>query len=660
MTGNIGFRTDINAMRAFAVAVVTLHHFHITGFRAGFIGVDIFFVISGYLMTKIVIDANDNRFNSVLEFYWARAKRIVPALLALCATLLVAGYALLLPSDYRLLAKHAGSSLGFFSNNVYYGEAGYFDISSQEKWLLHTWSLSVEWQFYIFFPLLMKALLRWVPPRHLFRAIIVSVGCGFFYCIFQSFIDPSAAFYLLPARAWEMLAGGLVLLITKDSPSNVSARRWVAAVGCSLLLTSMIFVDTRTTWPGALTVLPVLGTGLLLFGKFEGWVIRNAVMQALGRWSYSIYLWHWPVVVATAYLAMDRTPWTQAAGIGLSVALGVLSYRFVEAPARKWLGAFTLNRRVVTVGIGWCVMIGGAATIFLTDGAKSREIPPVARLADDERFNNTRVDQSGRKCDQPTDGTAKDCIYGEGPIGAVLIGDSHSSALVTAIAEALAPIPASVLHYSFTACPTILGIQHLNANMSSCPAFNAAAIRKVSALHRSVPLIVVNRWSSYIEGPGPSEADPGVRFVRFKAGESQDDFDNSFSSALMQTLCPIAASGRRVIVLQPIPEMHFNVPGRMARLAMMTNRTGEVVLPWSDYRLRHARALQLLQSVHQKCGVELVDPTEALCDGIVCRGSLDARPLYFDDDHLSEFGNKLLVPMLRKALVASNTSQRTE
>ncbi len=645
------FRLDINALRALAVGLVTLHHFRVPGFEAGFVGVDIFFVISGYLMTKIAVDAADKGRFSVLAFYWARVKRIVPAIVALCAVLLAAGYMLLLPSDYRLLAKHVGSSLGFFSNAVFSAEAGYFDVASHDKWLLHTWSLSVEWQFYLLFPLLMAALLRWLPQRHWLVAVGLAALAGFVYCHVRAAGDPTSAFFLLPARAWEMSAGAWVLLFTRCR-RGTPVPSWVAPAGLALLALAMPTIDTRTAWPGAMTAIPVVGTMLLLAGTLDGWVVRHAAVQAVGRWSYSIYLWHWPVVVAMAYLAIEPGAAAILVGVGLSLALGALSYRWVEVPSRRGLGALGLHPRAVALLAGWIGLVGVSAAVYLTDGARLRSIPEAARLADDEKANNVRHDRTGSVCRQPTDGTALGCTYGQGPVGAVLVGDSHSSAVVTAVAEAAGTRNASVLHYSFDACPIVEGITHLNKRFASCPRFITDALRHIAGQPVRVPLIVVNRWSAYVEGRQAHELEPGQRFIQFSPGESEPVFLDRFATGLAQTLCPIAQSGRRVIVVKPIPEMPFSVPNRMARTAMMTKRSSDVALPWAEYQRRHTRTLAILEALPGRCGIELLDPTEALCMPDGCLGSVAGRPLYVDAHHLGEFGNKRLVPMFRQALGA--------
>lgn len=211
----VNFRKDINGLRAWAVVAVVLFHFGVPGFAGGFVGVDIFFVISGFLMTNILIKKLENpqqKF-SVWDFYLARAERIAPALLVLCIALLALGWFLLPPQDYRSLGMHTLTSVLFASNIQYWREAGYFDAASHDKWLLHTWSLSVEWQFYLVLPLLLWGVWRLWPGRcNAAQVHILLLLASLALLVWLTSQKPEAAFFLLPTRAWEMLAGALAVL----------------------------------------------------------------------------------------------------------------------------------------------------------------------------------------------------------------------------------------------------------------------------------------------------------------------------------------------------------------------------------------------------------------------------------------------------------------
>lgn len=226
-----GFRTDINGLRAWAVVAVVLYHFGVPGFAGGFAGVDVFFVLSGFLMAGIVIGGVEVGRFSLGGFYLARARRILPALLVLVLAVLVVGWFLLMPSDYQTLGRHARESVFFTSNLRYLAESGYFDASSHEKWLLHTWSLSVEWQFYLIYPLVLAGLARLRPGRAVLLGAHVVVLLGSFaLCQFLTATKPSQAFFLLQARAWELLLGGLVFLAGERLTLSARLRVWIESL----------------------------------------------------------------------------------------------------------------------------------------------------------------------------------------------------------------------------------------------------------------------------------------------------------------------------------------------------------------------------------------------------------------------------------------------
>lgn len=330
----MNFRLDINGLRAFAVIAVVLYHFDVPGFSGGFTGVDIFFVISGFLMTGIIVRKLDSQRFSLLDFYIDRGRRIVPALAALCIALIIMGWFLLLPDDYSALGQHINGSITFWSNQLYNQEVGYFDANAHEKWLLHTWSLSVEWQFYMLYPVLLLLLQRFLGANRLRIVLVLAALLSFAYSVYLSQVAPTTAFYLLPTRAWEMLVGGLVCVY----PLTLAPARLVLLerLGLALVLLSLALLDESDAWPGWLALLPVSAAALILLARRnDSWLTANAVSQWFGKISYSLYLWHWPVVVAlNQFDKLDDMAWV-AAGVALSVLLGYLSYRFVEVPSSQ-------------------------------------------------------------------------------------------------------------------------------------------------------------------------------------------------------------------------------------------------------------------------------------------------------------------------------------
>jgi peptidoglycan/LPS O-acetylase OafA/YrhL len=330
----MNFRYDINGLRAFAVLAVVLFHFSVPGFSAGFLGVDVFFVISGYLMTAIVLrNIDQNRF-SLVEYYLARSRRIIPALAVLCLALLLLGYWILIPKDYELLGKHAAASIGFISNETYLAESGYFDALSHEKLLLHTWSLSVEWQFYLIFPLIILFLAKLgnVAMKLGYVAILI---LSFVVAMYQQQASPDEAYFRFYTRVWEMMLGGLVVLFPYEF-KNQASQKILYYVMLALLILSMCLIGQSTPWPGYLTLLPVLATMGVIYAWYQqGYVFNNAAFQWLGARSYSIYLWHWPLSALLVLGGLDKQPEWQAAGILASLVAGNFSYLYVEQVAAK-------------------------------------------------------------------------------------------------------------------------------------------------------------------------------------------------------------------------------------------------------------------------------------------------------------------------------------
>ena len=328
------FRRDINGLRAVAVTLVVLFHFGIMGMQGGFVGVDVFFVISGYLMTGIIFSRMKKESFSILGFYLDRARRIVPALACLCFFIILVGWVLLLPDHYQEVGKQVLGSLAFVSNFMYSQEAGYFEQAAHEKWLLHTWSLSVEWQFYLLYPLAIVALRLLVSLDKVRWFILIGAILSFALSAYASEQWPNHAFYLLPTRAWEMMVGALVYLFPLRIKEGYN--RVLELVGLGAIIASAFFIDSLVAWPGWLAALPVLGTALIiLLARQNSIFTSNPVSEFLGKTSYSIYLWHWPVVVWINYFGVgDHVVWVTL-GIAVSVLLGYVSYNFVENLARK-------------------------------------------------------------------------------------------------------------------------------------------------------------------------------------------------------------------------------------------------------------------------------------------------------------------------------------
>lgn len=641
------FRYDINGLRAWAVLSVVLYHFGAPGFNAGFVGVDVFFVISGFLMTSIIIEGLESKKGfSVFGFYVARIKRIVPALLLLCATLMLVGWFILPAFEYGVLGVQVISALGFFSNIKFWRETNYFSDASQDQWLLHTWSLSVEWQFYLLLPVLLLMMWRLKPGR---GAAFVLLGLMFIVSLALSALlsvqHSAFAFYLLPARTWEMLAGSMAYFLMGHLSLRPLSGRILELMGFALIITAVFIFDTGSVWPGWYASVPVLGSALVILAARQTSIWTGSrIAQWLGNCSYSLYLWHWPIVVVLEYANLKGNVAATMIGLAVSLILGWMSYELVEQRTRTYLGRLGNFSSAAVIVV--CVLIVTLPSLFikLHGGVLGRIDPHLDAVYNEASDMNPRLVECFSVGNKPVPG----CTYGGSELGVIVIGDSHASSIMRSLERALPSKDLHVLDWSFNACPTVAGIKSTKDG-EQCGDFVRQAIDKQKTLPRDVPLVILNRSSLYAMGPnepGRENEIPVTPYYFDKPFASRSaEYQAALRDGIIKTACELARS-RPVYMLRPIPEMKYSVPKTMGR-ALMFGKSHEVSLPFSEYQQRNRISWETQDLAMQQCGVTILDPTAYLCSEGKCYGARDGIPLYYDDDHLSERGAALLIPMFR-------------
>lgn len=643
----MNFRYDINGLRAIAVLAVVIFHFNPQWLPGGFAGVDVFFVISGFLMTSIIFNGVEKNTFNLFKFYNARANRIVPVLATMSAVLLVFGWFYLLPTDYRDLGRQVEKSSLFISNLLFAKGGGYFDTAEHTKWLLHTWSLSVEWQFYIFFPIIIIALKKILSFRNLKLIVLGLFLASFIYCIYATYKDSKTAYFLLTSRAWEMLLGGLAFLYPwslKNKPHQIITQ----CLGIVLIIASYFLITKDTPWPSYMALIPVLGAYLIIVSNYQNNpLVNNPIFSIVGNWSYSIYVWHWPLVVLGFYFSFENW-WLY--GIPLSFLLGFLSYHFIEKTNFPRYEYWKEIYKVKPVYI-FLIVLGCGYLVKENNGFESHYSQEILEaIAETDNSNPYKCDSGLRNRE------VEECTIGnQNNIKAIIIGDSHADSLTTAVASAFDLKQEGIISIATSSCPFLLNANIKDPiNHDDCHNINLKRLKLIeSEKYKNTPIILISRFPVYLEGQNDVER------IKHEGSGSSMYFPNSekvsknqiyslFYKDLKETLCTVSKNNPTYIVY-PIPEFPINIPKTVTK-SLLFDQNNSVVLTYDSYLKRSLKVRDIIKNSAKACRVETLDPAQVLCPANECISTYQDRPIYRDGDHLSEYGNKLLTPMFKAAL----------
>lgn len=618
---NMQFRKDINALRALAVLLVVVYHFNANWAPGGFVGVDVFFIISGFLMTKILINKEEINLSSLINFYVARVNRIVPALAFLCISLLVLGWFYFAGDEYETLAKHARYSLTFLSNQVYLDEAGYFAAASREKWLLHTWSLSIEWQFYLLYPIFIGIVLKLISKNRVALAINTLLLISLCYCGYLSFIGDTSGYFMLSARAWEMLLGSWAVLYKPK-------KHCPAYVGWLLVLISAFVINKDYLWPSLLTLMPTFGALIILWANQNNRVSDSYVVQKIGLYSYSIYLWHWPVVVLFYKLNLSSASWLFT-GIALSVLLGAISYHTVEQ-IRFTKNIHSTKRLFLQCKPLWMVLllVGTAKFIAEQDGFPKRStLAPELTELYGKLDKKVQMSPLRSKChiskytgQQPNNA----CILSaESPKWAV-IGDSHASELAFSISEQLESTNQGVIQFTMSACPpSYRQAEHF----SHCARWTNDVVDFVASSSQIKKVVIAYRYSDHLFG-GNEDSYPEL------PNDYSDQRREQVLQSLTLTLDTLLDQGKEVYLVMPVPEMGRSIKTLVDQAYLQkSDLTNIPSVSTSYYEQRNQLFYSFISNSTFKPGLHIVEIREFFCDENQCYAVRDKVPLYFDDDH---------------------------
>ncbi|MFG1379696.1 acyltransferase family protein [Xanthobacter autotrophicus] len=633
------FREDINGLRALAVICVVLFHYKFAAFDGGFIGVDIFFVISGFLMTQIVISRiNESRF-SVWEFYKARTMRIVPALLFLCFVLLFLGFFLVDPIRLERMSKEVIESNLFISNIVLWREVGYFDSRAEEKWLLHTWSLGVEWQFYILFPVCILALTKLVRSKSwLLAVMLVVLALSFLLCLLFQNKYQQATFYLLPTRAWEFLFGGCVAVMGCNRGSRL-AGYWGTFVGLVAILVSMVIVNRLTLWPSLPTLLPVLGTCAVIWANDDraSWA-ANPVMRLIGLWSYSIYIWHWPFFVGWSYLELPLSFALPAFGVFFAGGAVLVTLAQRVLAERADILFHQRGLRFASIVVAWIAITGLAANMLFLRGVESRYPLGPERV---EALRQSTEDWGfPRSCfGLKPDGETKACGIGLSNPGRpiVFLGDSHASLWYNRFATDKVDDMAPPIKFLVAAgCPPLVGM--LRAEQPSrCQGFLETALHEVEKSHAR-RLILSAFWTTYLRFGG-TDMPCFVAGAKCRSAADPDEFRQQVDHVIDSTadrLLSIRKNGTDIVIVLPVPSHDLNIPIVLAMREFYGFDTRDLVgISRAAFDERALLSRGVLKDLARRVGATILDPADYLCDLQSCAtADKDGIPTYIDSNHI--------------------------
>ena len=625
------YRPDIDGLRAFSVLAVLIYHAFPQLLPGGFVGVDIFFVISGYLISLIISRSIERNSFSLVNFYRRRVQRIIPALLVVLMFSLILGWFVLLPEEYEALGKHVAAASTFTSNFVPWSETGYFDEASEYKLLLHLWSLGVEEQFYLIWPLLVVGALRLGIRPVLLLLIFLSFISG------VAFVETDAAslFYLPHYRAWELLAGASLVWFGPLTSASTADRKGftnevLALVGLALLVVATVKIDQQYFYSVWALVLPVSAAAMLISvgsNTFVGRsVLGNPVAIFIGKISYPLYLWHWPLLAFSRIIESGEPPaYIKILALILSLLFSICTYLFVEKKLRY-------SKRVSTpIGLLTVLIVLGLAglTIMQAQGIPSRNQDFQAFVDDSDwavSFNAA--------CPDALEDASYHCTSKDGPAGIAVIGDSHSINLFHVLAHHYRNDDAGVKGIGRAGCPPLYGTEVEAIGDYECQEAMDAALNYL-AESDEVHTVYLASWSVYVRASKTVESSDSKYSI----------WGARYQEGLEATIDLLMSAGKEVVLVRDWPTMDFNPKAclNIRPVKAFSASKQECSIPVADHTAYQAGYAKIQASILEKYpALSYWDTPEVFCDQDLCLVHQDGKVLYSSHDHLSVSGSRYL------------------
>jgi peptidoglycan/LPS O-acetylase OafA/YrhL len=659
------YRPDIDGLRAVAVLGVLICHVSPQLLSGGFLGVDVFFVISGYLISLIIFRELSEGGFSLRRFYARRIRRLFPALIVvLLASLMFGGYALF-AEEYQRLGKHAVMAIGFLLNFQLMREAGYFDVVSDSKPLLHLWSLSVEEQFYLVWPSLLLAI-RYLRIS-ITALVVVALASSFIFALYFAGKSLDALYFHPLARFWELLFGAALAYLHHRVGVDalpVGSRMWIrhglSLAGLGLIFWGMFFLNGKVPHPGVSALVPVLGAvaviasgSLALGNRILAW--RPLVW--VGLISYPLYLWHWPVLsylrIVEAGSPSTSLLWVAA---GVSVLLAWATYVFVERPVRHGFSGVLMVR---VLSLSMVVLMASSALLWRGGGLPDRDSVRYAQGFSHQMIREPASDQTCRAMFPESDSPVYCRLRSHGNGIVAVFGDSHAHALYPGIADVAAQRGYGSLLLANSGCPPLLG-STWGRNDSEKRACAESIEKIVSALeknHRIDALVLATRGPQYITGTGFGPAEAHYDYPPLASSEKDVSQvlgrhpADIFETGLENTIDRLSRQGIPIVYVLQVPELGVSPNTCIERPLTLSGRHPGCVVTQATYleRMKTYR-LGVARVAKNKKSFAVADPMSVFCDGTECRGLWEGRLMYADDNHLSLMGAARLAPLVFERL----------
>lgn len=657
------YRPDIDGLRAVAVLSVVAFHAFPRLIKGGFIGVDIFFVISGFLISTIIFENLEKNTFSFSEFYARRVKRIFPALLFVITFCYAFGWFALFADEYQQLGKHIVSGAGFISNFVLWSESGYFDISAESKPLLHLWSLGIEEQFYIIWPLVLW--FAWKKKFNLLTISFVAATLSFLLNIKGIKHDPVATFYSPQTRFWELLCGSILswcVLYKKEAFSELKINinniifnvlygknavkndhilvNCMAFLGGLLLVYGFWQISKTSRFPGKLAIIPVVAAVLIISAGPHAWLNRKILSNKFAVWigliSFPLYLWHWPLL-SFARILEGGTPsaYIRVAAVVIAGVLAWISYKFLEKPIRlggrgRLKFGFLLASMAVVGFVGY--------KTYMMDGIFSRSINQKYATYNE----SIKITDRFQECFEIPFAYKKDndwfCSLGkdESPLTYFAYGDSHALSFLPAFERFASDNNVRINFTGTSGCPSLLGVQSMRDEAGiekyNCQELNERVFNFVKD-YGIKSVILANRWTYYQESYSrPSEINLISKDVNISS--DNDSSQRALFWAIDNTVSRYASIGVKVVFIEDTPQQIYN-PKEIVRKGSAIDSNYLALSVSTD---EHIKNQKKVNEVLRKSGAETINLDEILCSKEICPLVENSRFLYSDDDHLSVEG----------------------